>query len=44
MRLWLQSNRDDELAQQVRAMPQPVRYAAYTREYLGRGVFALMAR
>lgn len=46
MRHWLAANPDDELAQEVRAKltSEPVRYATYTREYLGWGVFALMAR
>jgi len=45
MRRWLETNPDDELAQDVRAQlsTEPGRYAAYTREYLGWGVFALMA-
>ncbi|HOV90837.1 MAG TPA: class I SAM-dependent methyltransferase [Syntrophorhabdaceae bacterium] len=46
MRLWLETNPDDEMAKEVRAQltSEPVRYATYTREYLGWGVFALMAR
>jgi len=46
MRRWLEANPGDELAQEVRAQltAEPVRYAAYTREYLGWGVFALMPR
>jgi SAM-dependent methyltransferase len=46
MRQWLEANPDDELAAQVRAelTSEPVRYATYTREYLGWGVFALMPR
>lgn len=46
MRRWLEANPDDELAKEVRAQltSEPARYAAYTREYLGWGVFALMAR
>jgi len=46
MRRWLEANPDDELAGEVRARltSEPERYAAYTREYLGWGVFALMAR
>jgi len=46
MRRWLDANPDDELAKDVRAQltAEPARYAAYTREYLGWGVFALMAR
>jgi len=46
MRRWLEANPDDELAGAVRAelSSGPARYAAYTREYTGWGVFALMAR
>ena len=46
MRRWLAANPDDELAHEVRAKlsSEPERYAAYTREYLGWGVFALMER
>jgi len=46
MRRWLDANPDDELAAEVRARltSEPERHAAYTREYLGWGVFALMAR
>ncbi len=46
MRRWLEANPGDEFAKEVRAQltSEPVRYAAYTREYLGWGVFALMAR
>ena len=46
MRRWLEANPDDELAEHVRARlsSEPERYAAYTREYLGWGVFALMPR
>ena len=46
MRRWLESNSDDELAREVRAQltSEPERYVAYTREYLGWGVFALMSR
>ena len=46
MRRWLEANPDDELAEEVRALltSEPERYAAYTREYLGWGVFALMPR
>lgn len=46
MRRWLDANPADELAQEVRGLLRaaPKRYAAYTREYLGWGVFALMAR
>ncbi|MBJ7462083.1 MAG: methyltransferase domain-containing protein [Mycolicibacterium sp.] len=46
MRRWLDDNPDDELAAQVRAelTVEPARYTRYQREYLGWGVFALMAR
>jgi SAM-dependent methyltransferase len=46
MRRWLEANPADDLAADVRAKltTEPERYAAYTREYLGWGVFALMAR
>ncbi len=46
MRRWLEANPDDELAKEVRALltSEPERHAAYTREYLGWGVFALMPR
>jgi len=46
MRRWLEAHPDDELAQEVRAQltSEPGRHAAYTREYLGWGVFALMPR
>ncbi|QAZ68807.1 SAM-dependent methyltransferase [Solidesulfovibrio carbinolicus] len=46
MRRWLEANPADELAEEVRSKltSEPVRYAAYTREYLGWGVFALMLR
>jgi SAM-dependent methyltransferase len=46
MRRWLEANPDDEFARNVRAelTSEPERYAAYTREYLGWGVFALMVR
>lgn len=46
MRRWLETNPDDELAEEVRSRlgSEPVRHAAYTREYLGWGVFALMLR
>ena len=45
-RRWLTANPDDDLAHEVRAQltTAPKRHAAYTREYLGWGVFALMAR
>jgi SAM-dependent methyltransferase len=45
-RRWLETNPDDDFAKDVRAelTTAPGRYATYTREYLGWGVFALMAR
>jgi SAM-dependent methyltransferase len=46
MRRWLEANPNDDFAKEVRAnlTLEPKRYTAYTREYLGWGVFALMAR
>jgi SAM-dependent methyltransferase len=46
MRRWLEANPDDDMAKEVRAKltEEPKRYATYTREYFGWGVFALMAR
>ena len=46
LRRWLEANPGDEFAKEVRAelTARPVRYATYTREYLGWGVFALMVR
>ena len=46
MRRWLDANPNDDFAKDVRAKltSEPERYAAYTRQYLGWGVFALMAR
>jgi SAM-dependent methyltransferase len=46
MRRWLGANPGDEFAKDVRAelTSGPERYATYTREYLGWGVFALMPR
>lgn len=46
MRRWLEANPGDEFAPEVRAQLnlEPTRYATYTREYLGWGVFALMPR
>lgn len=46
MRRWLDANPADELAETVRTMltSEPKRYTTHTREYLGWGVFALMAR
>lgn len=46
MRRWLEANPDDDYAEEIRAhlTSEPTRYTTYTREYLGWGVFALMAR
>lgn len=46
MRRWLEANPDDDFAKDIRAelTSAPRRHAAYKREYLGWGVFALMAR
>lgn len=46
MRRWLDANPADELSEEVRSMltSEPKRYVTYTRDYLGWGVFALMAR
>ncbi len=46
MRRWLDAHPDDDFAAEVRAelTSAPRRYAAYTREYVGWGVFALVAR
>ncbi|WP_330322251.1 class I SAM-dependent methyltransferase [Streptomyces anulatus] len=46
LRRWLDAHPDDELAAEVRTEldTEPARYARYQREYLGWGVFALMAR
>lgn len=46
LRLWLDRNPDDDLAPEVREelATAPARYARFTREYLGWGVFALMKR
>ena len=46
MRRWLAANPDDEFAKEVRAKltSEHERYVAYTRQYLGWGVFALMTR
>lgn len=46
MRRWLAANPEDEMADEVRALlsSEPERYARNTREYLGWGVFAVMAR
>lgn len=44
MRRWLEANPDDELMEEVHSklISEPKRHAAYTREYLGWGVFAIM--
>lgn len=46
MRKWLKANPDDAFVKEIRAhlTSEPKRYVTYTREYLGWGVFALMAR
>jgi hypothetical protein len=46
MHRWLEANPDDEFAKEVHAQltSEPGRYATYTREYLGWGVFFLMQR
>jgi len=46
MRRWLEANSEDDFAKEVRAQltTAPKRHAAYTREYLGWGVFALMEK
>jgi SAM-dependent methyltransferase len=46
MRRWLEANPGDDFAKEVRAQltSEPERYARYTREYTGWGVFALMKR
>ena len=46
MRRWLAENPGDDVAKEVRALltSEPRRHVTYTREYLGWGVFALMAR
>jgi len=46
MRRWLEATPDDDFAKEVRAQlpSEPKRYAAFARDYLGGGVFALMAR
>ncbi|MCU6216375.1 SAM-dependent methyltransferase [Enterobacter bugandensis] len=46
LRRWLDQNPDDDFAQEVRAelTAAPKRHVAYTREYVGWGVFALIAR
>lgn len=46
MRRWLEANSDDDFANEIRDQltAEPLRYVTYSREYLGWGVFALMAR
>ncbi|MFA6750540.1 MAG: SAM-dependent methyltransferase, partial [Candidatus Riflebacteria bacterium] len=46
MRRWLEANPNDDFYKEVRAELDlaPKRHVTYTREYLGWGVFALMAR
>lgn len=46
MRRWLEANPDDDMATEVRTQLtlSPKRHVTYTREYLGWGVFALMAQ
>lgn len=46
MRRWLEENPDDDFVQEIRTELSiaPKRHVTYTREYLGWGVFALMAR
>lgn len=46
MRRWLEENPNDELAKEIRAelTVSPNRYVTWAREYLGWGVFALIAR
>jgi len=46
MHRWLEAETDDEFAKEVRSKltMEPERYATYTREYLGWGVFALIQR
>ena len=46
MRRWLAENPGDDFAKEARALltSEPRRHVTYTREYLGWGVFALMAR
>lgn len=46
MRRWLEANPDDEFTAEVREQlrSSPVRHVAFTREYIGWGVFALMKR
>jgi SAM-dependent methyltransferase len=46
MKKWLAVNPTDEMAAEVRSQltTEPKRYATYTRDYLGWGVFALIKR
>ncbi|WP_242452511.1 hypothetical protein [Rhodococcus rhodnii] len=46
MRRWLDRNPDDDLAAEARAelTTEPAQYARFQREYLGRGVLALVRR
>ncbi|MFT4300832.1 MAG: class I SAM-dependent methyltransferase [Desulfovibrio sp.] len=46
MRRWLEDNPNDEFSKEVRDLltTEPKRYVTYTRDYLGWGAFALMAR
>jgi SAM-dependent methyltransferase len=46
MRQWLEANPNDDLSEVVREKlsSEPERYTSYTREHMGWGVFALMAR
>ncbi|HAS1785947.1 TPA: class I SAM-dependent methyltransferase [Enterobacter cloacae] len=46
MRRWLEENPDDGFAEEIQAelTIAPERHVTYTREYVGWGVFALMAR
>lgn len=46
MRRWLEEYPDDDFVQEIRTELSiaPKRHVTYTREYLGWGVFALMAR
>lgn len=46
MRRWLDENPSDEMADEIRTKltTEPERHAAYTREYLGWGVIAIMRR
>ena len=46
MRRWLEANPDGDFAKEVRDQltTEPKRHVTYTRNYLGWGVFALMAR